>query len=88
MPRNIDSWLAQFEAGQITYMELFEKIALQLATARDDIAPVLSTLRGHANPDVQFLARALAESLGQEGERRSPFPMSADQEITPSDAKK
>jgi hypothetical protein len=41
MPCSIESWLAHFEQGAITYTELFEKIALHLAAVRDDIAPVL-----------------------------------------------
>ena len=88
MPRSIDSWVAQFEAGEITYMELFEKIALHLAAARDDIAPVLAALRGHANPDVQFLARTLAESLGHRDEQGTAFPMNMDQGLAPADVKK
>jgi hypothetical protein len=88
MPRNIDSWLSQFEEGDITYMELFEKIALHLAAARDEIGPILSTLRGHANPDVQFLAQALTKSLVLPDEPGSLFPMTTDQGMAPSDSKK
>jgi hypothetical protein len=88
MPRSFDSWLAQFEAGGITYMELFEKMALHLAEARHEVAPVLSALRSHGNPDVQFLARTLAESMDHGDKSGSSFPMSTDQEMAHSDAKK
>jgi hypothetical protein len=88
MSCSIDSWLAQFEQGAITYMELFEKISLHLTEVRDDIAPVLAALRGHANADVQFLARTMAESLGHDEERASAFPMSIDPGMAGSEAKK